>query len=90
MSESDWNDYRMFIVESIKTMKESLEKIETDLKNQNIENIKVFHSYKSEFESKLKTINDEVIKANIKLGLVIGGVIIFITTVINFAIRYFT
>jgi hypothetical protein len=90
MSDTDWDNYRIYIVESIKTMKESLDKIENELKIQNIDNIKVFNSYKSEFENKLKTINDEVIKGNIKLTVITGGVLIVITSLVNLAIKYLT
>lgn len=85
----DWENYKMYVVECIKNLTDSGEKIEKELNDIRLEFVTNLYKTKEENQFQLKELADTVLKLQIRVGLICAGLTIVISIFANVLIRLF-
>lgn len=85
----DWENYKIYVVECIKNLTDSEEKIEKELNDIRLEFVTNLYKTKEESQIQLKELADTVLKLQIRVGLICAGLTIVISIFANVLIRLF-
>ena len=82
-----WNNYKIYVVDCLKKLSDSGEKIEKEINDIRLEFITNLYKNKEEYRSQLKDLANTVLKLQIRLGIICAGLTIFISILANILIR---
>ena len=82
-----WDNYKIYVVDCLKKLSDSGEKIEKEINDIRLEFITNLYKNKEEYRSQLKDLANTVLKLQIRLGIICAGLTIFISILANILIR---
>lgn len=82
-----WDNYKIYVVDCLKKLSDSGEKIEKEINDIRLEFITNLYKNKEEYQSQLKDLANTVLKLQIRLGIICAGLTIFISILANILIR---
>lgn len=86
-NDGGWDNYKIYVVDCLKKLSDSGEKIEKEINDIRLEFITNLYKTKEEYQLQLKDLANTVLKLQIRLGIICAGLTIFITILANILIR---
>ena len=86
-NDSGWDNYKIYVVDCLKKLSDSGEKIEKEINDIRLEFITNIYKNKEEYQTQLKDLANTVLKLQIRLGIICAGLTIFISILANILIR---
>jgi predicted PurR-regulated permease PerM len=87
-TDSDWNTYRLYVLDYIKKLVTSIEDCEKKIGNIQLENVTKIYETKEEFQAQLQELATTVLKLQIRVGLILTGLTVIITLLFNVVSKY--
>lgn len=79
----NWTNYKIYVVECIKSLTETTETLEKKLVDLQLEHISQIFKLKEEMHTQMKNLADTVLKLQIRVGMICAGIAILITIAAN-------
>ena len=79
----NWTNYKIYVVECIKSLTENYDKIEKKITENQVENITVVYEIKTEFQKQLQELADLILKLQIRMGIVCSVLAVLSTIGVN-------
>ena len=86
-NDGGWDNYKIYVVDCLKKLSDSGEKIEKEINDIRLEFITNIYKNKEEYQAQLKDLANTVLKLQIRLGIICAGLTIFISILANILIR---
>ena len=87
-TDSDWNTYRLYVLDYINKLVTSIEDCEKKISNIQLENVTQIYETKEEFQAQLQELATTVLKLQIRVGLILTGLTVIVTLICNVVSKY--